>query len=157
MRKTLVISAVGAALVLGGTAAGIAATGPLQPATAPTTSRPVVTAATTTGEPDARRIATTAVPGSWVTETELGTEAGRRAWKVHLTAADARYEVYVDAADGRVLRTERYAASPQSAPTTSTTASTPGAIVPDDHGRDGSSRGVSDGPVHDLGDDHGRR
>jgi hypothetical protein len=160
MRKTLVISAVGAALVLGGTAAALAATGSSLPTTVPSTSTSAAPAAATTSESDARRIATGAVPGSRVTETEMESEAGRRAWKVHLSTADARYEVHVDAADGHVLKTERAGSSPQSAPMTSTTVPTtmraPGAVVPDDYGRDDSSSGVSDdGPGHDLGDDHG--
>jgi hypothetical protein len=159
MRKTLVISAVGAVLVLGGTAAAVATTDRAQPAPAPSTSKSAAPAATTS-ESDARRIATGAVPGSRVTETEMESEAGRRAWKVHLSTADARYEVHVDAADGQVLKTERAGNSPQSAPMTSTTVPTtmraPGAVVPDDYGRDDSSSGVSDdGPGHDLGDDHG--
>jgi hypothetical protein len=143
MRKTLVISAVGAALVLGGTAAALAATGSSLPTTVPSTSTSAAPAAATTSESDARRIATEAVPGSRVTETEVESEAGRRAWKVHLSTSGARYEVWVDAADGRVLKTEP------------TTMRAPGSVVPDDNGRDDSSSGVSDdGPGHDVGDDH---
>jgi uncharacterized membrane protein YkoI len=156
MRKTLVISAVGAALVLGGTAAAVASTDRTGPAPAPSASTSAGVAPNTS-EADARKIATDSVPGSRVTETDLETENGHPAWKFHLSTADARYEVYVDSADGRILKTERDDDSRQSAPAASTTVpTTPRAVVPDDHGRDDVSRGGSDdGPGHDLYDDHG--
>lgn len=55
----------------------------------------------------ARQIALDARPGT-VREIELEDEHGRTAWKVEVRdAAGARWEVYVDAVSGDVLRTER--------------------------------------------------
>jgi len=156
MRKTLVISAVGAALVLGGTAAAVASTDRSEPTPAPTASTSA-RVAPNVSEPDARKTALDSLPGSRVTEVDLETENGRLAWEFHLSTADARYEVYVDAADGRILKTEHDDDSRQAGPAASTTVpTTPRAVVPDDRGRDGVSRGGSDdGPGHDLYDDHG--
>jgi hypothetical protein len=150
MRKTLVISAVGAALVLGGTAAAVASTDRPEPAPAGGSAR----VTPNVSEPDARKTALDSVPGSQVTETDLEHEDGRLAWEFHLGTADARYEVHVDAADGRIFKSERDDER-RAAPAASTDVpTTPPAVLPED--RDGASRGGSDdGPGHDLYDDHG--
>lgn len=158
MRKTLVISAMGAALVLGGTAAAVAATDRSEPTAAPSTSAsPSARVAPAVSEPDARKTALDSIPGSQVTETDLEHEDGRLAWEFHLSTADARYEVYVDAADGRIFKTERDDDARRAAPAASTTVpTTPPAALPDDRGRTGVARGGSDdGPNHDRYDDHG--
>jgi uncharacterized membrane protein YkoI len=103
MRKTLIIAATGAVLVVGGTTAAVAAvttSSPSPSVTAPRTS-------TAIDEAVARTIATAAVPGGTVTEIALVAVQGSTVWKVHVVTATTRQEVFVDATDGRILSTDQ--------------------------------------------------
>jgi hypothetical protein len=153
MRKTLMIAAAGAVLAVGGATAAVAAV----PSPSPLPSAP--RASTAVDEAAARSIATAAVPGGTVTEIALQAVQGRAVWKVHLGSATTRQEVFIDAADGRILSTEqsggaRMSASPTLTATRSGSPATSASADPD-YWIPGGHGGLDDGVHHDLGDDHG--
>jgi uncharacterized membrane protein YkoI len=169
MRKAFIIGAVGAILTAGGATAAIAAAATDDhPRTPLTTSTTPAAASTTISETDARRIAAESVPGATITETGLESVGGRQAWKIHLNTTTGRQEVFVDAATGQILRTDRSNGDtprPTPATTSSRMIPIPSRATPtttrqddrpstDDHGHRG---GADDGPGHDVGDDHGGR
>jgi hypothetical protein len=110
------------------------------------------------------------VGGGQVTHVERELEHGRVEWKVDVLRGNVRHEVRVDDATGAVVQATGSAVSPSAAPGSAAPRSAAPAPavrsddgplhdVGDDHGgRSGgvSGHGSDDGVGHDAGDDHGR-
>jgi hypothetical protein len=164
MRKPIVValgSAAAAVLVVSGFAAAFASGGVAaaiddgaSPSVSASQSRsPSVSASPSDGATggvdtvvtadDARAIATSVVPGGVVTEIDL---RDGNTWKVHLNAPDGRYEVWIDATNGAVVKLERSGGVVTGSPS-------PTRGGDDDRGRN-RGRGGDDG--HDD-DNSGRR
>jgi uncharacterized membrane protein YkoI len=142
-----------ALLGLGGTALALGAEDTPQAAVTTSagattsTTAPATTAAapTSIGSAQASAIAVDRVGGGQVTKVERELEHGRVEWKADVLRGGVRYEVRVDAATGTVVRVTGSAPS--------------GIAVPAPAGSSTAGSGTvarsDDGPLHDVGDDHG--